>query len=99
MITLGVDAHKRLHVATALDETGREIGQWRGPNTDVGWLSALRWANTLGAVHQWGIEGAWGYGRGLAQYLVACRDRFTKSIRVGRHSGGDTPGGRARPIR
>lgn len=72
MMTLGVDAHKKLHVATALDETGHEIGQWRGPNSDAGWQSALRWAIALGAPHQWGIEGAWGYGRGLAQYLVAC---------------------------
>jgi len=72
MITLGVDAHKKLHVATELDETGHEIGQWRGPNSDAGWQSALRWAIALGAAHQWGIEGAWGYGRGLAQYLVAC---------------------------
>jgi len=36
MITIGVDAHKRVHVALALDEAGREISQWQGPNSSVG---------------------------------------------------------------
>jgi transposase len=71
MITLGVDAHKKLHVATAVDETGRDLGSWRGPNTPAGWQDALTWASGLGVTRQWGIEGAWGYGRGLAQHLVA----------------------------
>jgi transposase len=71
MITLGVDAHKKLHVATAVDETGHDLGSWRGPNTPAGWQDALTWASGLGVTRQWGIEGAWGYGRGLAQHLVA----------------------------
>lgn len=70
MITIGVDAHKRLHVATALDEAGRELDQWRGPNNKAGWLAVAQWAYQLGKDRQWGIEGAWGYGRGLAQHLT-----------------------------
>jgi transposase len=70
MITLGVDAHKRVHVAVALDEAGQEIGHWRGPNSVSGWQTLLAWATALGSPLQWGIEGAWNYGRGLAQYLV-----------------------------
>ena len=30
MITIGVDAHKQVHVALALDDAGRELGHWRG---------------------------------------------------------------------
>jgi transposase len=30
-----------------------------------------QWATTFAGSRQWGIEGAWNYGRGLAQYLVA----------------------------
>ncbi len=30
MITIGVDAHKRMHVALALDDAGQELGQWPG---------------------------------------------------------------------
>jgi hypothetical protein len=33
MLSIGVDAHKRLHVAVALDDAGRVIDQWRGPNS------------------------------------------------------------------
>jgi transposase len=71
MITVGVDAHKRVHVAIAIDEAGREVGHWQGVNTAVGWQRALSWAATLGEPRHWGIEGAWNYGRGFAQALVA----------------------------
>ena len=33
MITIGVDAHKQVHVATALDDAGRDLANWRGPNS------------------------------------------------------------------
>jgi transposase len=71
MITIGVDAHKRVHAAVAVDEAGREVGQWRGPNTAEGWRHLEHWADALGGACRWGIEGAWNYGRGLAQHLVA----------------------------
>ena len=71
MITIGVDAHKRVHVALALDEAGQELSQWRGPNSPAGWRSVYEWAASWGSPRQWGIEGAWGYGRNLAQHLVA----------------------------
>ncbi len=70
MITIGVDAHKRVHVALALDDMGRELGHWRGQNSAAGWQDFAQWSAALGVEHRVGIEGAWGYGRGLAQYLV-----------------------------
>ena len=48
MIIIGVDAHKRVHVALAVDEAGREIGDWRGPNSADGWISLARWASMFG---------------------------------------------------
>lgn len=30
MVTIGVDAHKRVHHAVALDPLGRLLGSWRG---------------------------------------------------------------------
>ena len=71
MISIGVDAHKWVHVAQALDDAGHEMGEWSGPNSAAGWQSLTRWTTALGSPRQWGIEGAWGYGRGLAQHLVA----------------------------
>jgi len=71
LITLGVDAHKAIHVAVAVDEAGRELGEWRGPNAPDAWVSLTQWAVAFGQDCWWGIEGAWGNGRGLAQHLVA----------------------------
>lgn len=70
MITLGVDAHKMMHVAVAVDEAGHELGEWSGTNSEKGWRSVLAWSESFGSERQWGIEGAWNYGRGLAQRLV-----------------------------
>jgi transposase len=71
VVTIGVDAHKQVHQAVAIDESGRQIDQWRGKNDSTGWQEVQQWAQNLGSPRRWGIEGAWNYGRGLAQYLVA----------------------------
>jgi transposase len=74
MLTLGVDAHKRVHEAVALDAAGRLVGRRRVANSAAGWRELLAWAAGVGEAdgpRRWGIEGAWGYGRGLAQHLVA----------------------------
>jgi transposase len=70
MVTIGVDAHKAVHAAVALDAAGQVLGQWRGTNSRAGWGALHAWAVGLGAPRQWGIEGVWNYGRGLAQHLV-----------------------------
>ncbi len=41
-----------------------------GLNTPDGWRDVAAWAQGVGNPRQWGIEGAWNYGRGLAQHLV-----------------------------
>jgi transposase len=71
VITIGVDPHKHLHVALAVNESGHEAAEWQGPNTPDGWTKLIGWSHSLGTERQWGIEGAWSYGRGLAQKLVA----------------------------
>ncbi|HEY8602342.1 MAG TPA: IS110 family transposase [Thermomicrobiales bacterium] len=70
MLAIGVDAHKAVHVAVAVDATGREVARWRGANSGEGWRELAAWAAALGDARRWGIEGAWNYGRGLAQHLV-----------------------------
>ena len=70
MLTVGVDAHKRSNMAVAVDTAGREIARWRGANDVLGWQQLAGWAAALGEEVRWGLEGAWNYGRGLAQYLV-----------------------------
>jgi transposase len=70
MLTVGVDAHKRTNMAVAIDAAGREVARWRGPNSVEGWQQLAGWAKARDTEVRWGIEGAWNYGRGLAQQLV-----------------------------
>jgi transposase len=91
MHPLGVDAHKWVHEAVALDQAGREVARRRVPNAAVGRQDLRAWATGLGgedAPRRWGIEGVWGYGRGVAQHLVAAgeavyalRPRWTAEAR------------------
>lgn len=71
MLAIGVDAHKRVHAAVAVDAMGRQLAAWRGANTPAGWQDLADWGQALASERQWGIEGAWQYGRGVAQHLVA----------------------------
>lgn len=75
MITIGVDAHKGIHVALALDAEAHELSKWQGANSPGGWQALLEWARSLGGPRQWGVEGAWNYGRGLAQELVQAGEK------------------------
>jgi len=86
MISIGVDAHKSMHVALAVDDAGREVGNWQGPNSEAGWRSLASWANGLGVSRLWGIEGAWSNGRGLAQYLVDTTKVYDATIELGRET-------------
>src|SRR5665811_1206722 len=70
MLTIGIDAHKRVHAAVAIDDAGREVARWRGANLPADWGEVQTWAMTLAPARSWGIEGAGQYGRGLAQTLV-----------------------------
>lgn len=71
MLTIGVDAHKRLLVASALDAAGQVVAEWQGTNGADGWSALFSWATEHGEQRVWGIEGSGHYGQGLAQSLVA----------------------------
>ena len=70
MIIIGVDAHKKVHVAIAIDFRGQEIESWHGPNSPEGWDRLREWSLAFGRERTWGVEGSGNYGRGLAQKLV-----------------------------
>lgn len=71
MITVGVDAHKQLHVAVALDAQGQELGSIHIPNDPTGWQDFGTWLSPFNGDVRIGVEGAWGYGRSFTQWLVA----------------------------
>jgi transposase len=70
-VTVGVDSHQDIHVAVALDQLGRRLAQIDVATTCAGYQRLLAWAEGLGAVEAFGIEGSGCYGAGLARHLRA----------------------------
>ena len=70
-VVVGVDTHLDVHVAVALDELGRRLGELAVPTTERGYETLLLWAKSFGSVKCVGIEGTSSYGAGLTRYLNA----------------------------
>jgi transposase len=68
-VTIGVDTHRDLNVAVALDERGCVIATVAVPTTSEGHAQLLAWSRNLGAINKVGIEGTGSYGAGLCRYL------------------------------
>ena len=69
-VVLGVDTHLDFHVAVALDDLGRRLGELRVPTTTEGYQRLLCWAEGFGLIRCAGVEGTSSYGAGLARYLT-----------------------------
>ena len=67
---VGVDPHKRVLSAVALDGRGGRLGQWQGGATRRGVEELLTWATGCAPGAAWAIEGSNLYGRRLALALV-----------------------------
>lgn len=67
----GVDTHKDIHVAAALDEVGRLLATASFPTTRHGYRHLLRWLRSHGDLMVVGIEGCGSWGAGLARFLAA----------------------------
>jgi transposase len=70
-VVLGVDTHLDVHVAVALDQLGRRLGELTVPTTTRGYERLLRWAEGFGPVGCAGVEGTSSYGAGLSRHLKA----------------------------
>jgi transposase len=68
-VTVGVDTHKDVHVAVALDALGRQLGELAVATTTAGYQKLHHWATTFGHVESFGLEGTGSYGAGLARHL------------------------------
>jgi transposase len=65
----GVDTHKDMHVAAAVDELGRQLGHEQFPATGHGYADLAAWLASFGEVLAVGVEGTGAWGAGLARHL------------------------------
>lgn len=68
-VVVGVDTHADVHVAAALTAMGAVIGSKAVATTGAGFTQLVRWAESLGPVRCFGVEGAGSYGVSLARHL------------------------------
>ena len=83
-ITVGVDTHKDVHVAVALDGLGARLGELHLPTTPAGYARLEHWAADLGPIAAFGIEGTGCYGAGLARFLDGLGHRIIEVNRPDR---------------
>jgi transposase len=70
-ITGGVDTHRDVHVAAALDHNGGVLGVEFFTADRAGYRALLDWLCSHGLVERVGVEGTGAYGAGLSRYLQA----------------------------
>ena len=70
-VVIGVDTHKDVHVAVALNGLGSRLGEISAPATAAGFYQLADWARGHGVVHAFGVEGTGCYGAGLSRALAA----------------------------
>ncbi len=68
-VVIGVDTHKDEHVAVAIDGLGGHLGAMALTANPAGYQEMLVWADGLGVVAVFGVEGTGSYGSGLARFL------------------------------
>ena len=73
-VAIGVDTHRDVHVAVAVDRVGAQIGCREIETTPEGYGSLRSWALGLG-VPVFAVEGGGSYGAGLVRFLQ--REGFT----------------------
>ena len=67
----GVDTHKQVHVAAAVDAAGRLLGTAQFAADGCGYEQLVCWLGRWGDVRRVGVEGTGSYGAGLARHLAA----------------------------
>ena len=83
-VVIGVDTHKDVHVAVAINGLGARLATASFPVTSKGYRQMAAWAAKHGTVHAFGIEGTGSYGAGLTRALTAMGLRVIEVGRVNR---------------
>ena len=83
-VIVGVDTHADTHTAVAIDQTGRRLDTIQVPADHAGYESLLQWAQVLGTLQCFGIEGTGSYGAGLTRFLTTSGTQVFEVGRVNR---------------
>ena len=67
-VIVGVDTHKHIHVAVAIDSRGIRLGAHSFGADSEGYRARLTWAEAYGGIEAVGIEGTGGDDVGLSPY-------------------------------
>jgi transposase len=73
LVTGGVDTHRDVHVAAALDRIGGVLGTSSFPTTTAGYRNLLGWLGSFGELVAVGVEGTGSYGAALARHLTSAQ--------------------------
>ena len=77
MVIIGVDPHKRMHVASVVEPaTNRQVAALEIEASLAGYRRLLKWAGGFGE-RSWAVENTHGLGRHLAQWLLARGEAVT----------------------
>ena len=68
-VIIGVDTHKLTHAAVAISALGARLGAMTVPVNSKGYRALQVWAQSLGPVRAFGVEGTGSYGAGLSRFL------------------------------
>jgi len=82
-VIVGVDTHKHVHAAVAIDALGTRRGSTTVPVSAEGYRALEAWARSFGPVRAFGVEGTGSYGAGLSRFL---RERGHAVLEVDRPS-------------
>ena len=83
-VVIGIDTHKDVHVAVAINGWARGLPPHRFPATAEGYREVAAWAAEHGPVYAFGIEGTGSYGAGLTRALTAMGSHVIEVGRVNR---------------
>ena len=85
-VIVGVDTHKHVHVAVAIDSWGIRLRDQAFVADSRGYQALITWAETHGRIEAFGIEGTGSYGAGLARAVRRARHRVVEVNRGDRRT-------------
>ena len=85
-VIVGVDTHKHVHVAVAIDSWGTRLRDHAFVADSGGYQALITWAETHGRIEAFGIEGTGSYGASLARAVRRAGHRVVEVNRGDRRT-------------